>query len=908
MSKKYELTFALSGQIDPRIAKSFNMLSEDVMLLERDLESLRKTKGFSGIEKDARQASNAFADLQGRAQEFHDVFQRTLDFTGAKAIIDGATGSFANMVSTVGELDDSLFQVQAATGASAVEMVGLEESIREVYNGNYGEGFRDIADSMVSMRHATGLAGDALQGATEDALMLRDVFGYDIAESTRTVGVMMKNMGISADQAFNLIAQGSQMGLDRSGDFLDTINEYTPYFSKLGFSANQMFDTLASGLEAGAFNLDKVGDGIKEFGIRTKDGSKASLEAYQSIGLSGKAMTDQFAAGGAAAQKAFLTTVKAINSVEDPAKRNAAAVALFGTQAEDLEERVIKAYGNVNKQFDMTKDTVGEIAEIKFQSLTKEFQGLGRELMTEVVIPIGEDLMPVLHDLTDWAKNNKETIKFLALAVPATMIGKNVITLTKGVGAVKGSLIEAAASGGMFSKSLAMMKSPVGIAVGAIGLVTAGVIAYKEHQEAARQELLHMGDTMRTAYDNYSSVEEHAKKTKDLITEYDRLNTKISNSKTPAEELTEARRKLKNVEQELIDLNPDIIKSEDAKNGILREQAGLASEINESRLKMSRMELEKTVADNKMKVPALEEDYVEYKATEFNYENAYRKDLASFEKYNDYVARKQEIVSTPGLSNESMDEKLWNLAQEIETETGKNYSGNWSELVADMERLQTAYNENYSIYTQASSDIAAAESSLQAAYDAEKQLLEMKLGGSFEEMAGKYKDMSADQRKTFDEVTDGASELNRVFHMIPDHKLIDIEMLFRQSGRIPDELSQAGRELKRIELRDPGFNGYAEGGRVTSPELAWIGEGGDNEYIIPMNNSPRSKGLYAAAGRELGIDQGGSFSLVYNPQITIQGNADQQVIKEALRDSQREWESRFYEFERKRGRRNLAGV
>lgn len=50
-----------------------------------------------------------------------------------------------------------------------------------------------------------------------------------------------------------------------------------------------------------------------------------------------------------------------------------------------------------------------------------------------------------------------------------------------------------------------------------------------------------------------------------------------------------------------------------------------------------------------------------------------------------------------------------------------------------------------------------------------------------------------------------------------------------------------------------GLGGYADGGIVTSPELAWIGEGGDTEAVIPWNNSQRSKDLWLQTGQQLGM-------------------------------------------------------
>lgn len=80
---------------------------------------------------------------------------------------------------------------------------------------------------------------------------------------------------------------------------------------------------------------------------------------------------------------------------------------------------------------------------------------------------------------------------------------------------------------------------------------------------------------------------------------------------------------------------------------------------------------------------------------------------------------------------------------------------------------------------------------------------------------------------------------------------------------------------------------FAVGGRVNGPTNALIGEGGDAEYVIPMNNSARAASLLQQANAELsGINPsvGGQQNISYSPTINISGgNASE--IKSALSDS-----------------------
>lgn len=100
--------------------------------------------------------------------------------------------------------------------------------------------------------------------------------------------MLMDQFGLSGEEAFNLIAQGAQNGLDKNGDLLDSINEYSVHFKSLGLDAEDMFNSFANGADAGTFSVDKLGDAVKEFGIRVKDESDSTMQAFKDIGLNAR--------------------------------------------------------------------------------------------------------------------------------------------------------------------------------------------------------------------------------------------------------------------------------------------------------------------------------------------------------------------------------------------------------------------------------------------------------------------------------------------------------------------------------------------------------------------------------------------------------------------------------------------
>lgn len=420
-SREYEIAFQLIGELDNSVRKSFDLVEDQIKAVQEQMEELRRAGGLDDLADQAKKAGGAFGGLRRGMSGFGEAVGKVAKFMGAFAVVDSVVGSFQNVIGTLDDYQKSINQIQASTGATAAEMVEFRDLAKGIYANNIGEDFNDIADALSNVRRTTKLTGAELQRATENAIVMRDTFGFDITESVKTADTMMKQFGITSEQAYSLLAQGAQNGLDKAGDLADSANEYSVYFKQMGFSAEEMFDIFGAGMEAGAFNLDKVGDAIKELGIRTKDGSNATLDAYKIIGVNGKAMTQAFARGGEDAQEAFKTIVKALESVKDPAQKNTAAVSLFGTQFEDLEKDVIKAMTTARSQYDMTKDTMDGIAAVKYSSVSEQLRGMGRQLMAGFVLPIQDALLPNLQSVSAWFENAIPKVKefFSAIAAPA---------------------------------------------------------------------------------------------------------------------------------------------------------------------------------------------------------------------------------------------------------------------------------------------------------------------------------------------------------------------------------------------------------------------------------------------------------------------------------------------------------
>ncbi len=230
-------------------------------------------------------------DVKSSADNLKSAVGDALKEAGAAATTVG--GALTGTVISANSEEKALNSLQAQTGLTAEEMTKYKDVLEDVYKGNFGESQEEVANVLALIKQTTNETNPSkLKDMTENLFTLRDTYDYDFVETLRAVNMLMEQFGITGDEAFNLIAQGSQKGLNKNGDLLDTINEYSVHYKQLGYDANEFFNSLENGSKAGTFSIDKLGDAMKEFGIRSKDTASSTQEGFALLGYGAKASAE----------------------------------------------------------------------------------------------------------------------------------------------------------------------------------------------------------------------------------------------------------------------------------------------------------------------------------------------------------------------------------------------------------------------------------------------------------------------------------------------------------------------------------------------------------------------------------------------------------------------------------------
>lgn len=275
-----------------------------------------------------------------------------------------------------------------------------------IYANNFGEDLGQIntALALVVRNMNLDLASVEIQPAVEKVLTLADVFEQDLAMTTAAAGQMVRTgMAKDISEALDIITVGLQGPANKADDLLETWNEYGTQFRKVGLDGAAGIGLISQAMEAGARDSDIAADAIKEFSIRTMEAlEQTDSQGRVNMTALGAAFTNvigpgkdmykvqaDLAKGGKPAREAFDMMLDGLRNIKDPADRSKTAVALFGTQAEDLGASLyamdvttaVKGLGDVAGAADRVVEVTGEGPQATIESYKRRIVEWGRGMV-----------------------------------------------------------------------------------------------------------------------------------------------------------------------------------------------------------------------------------------------------------------------------------------------------------------------------------------------------------------------------------------------------------------------------------------------------------------------------------------------------------------------------------------------
>ncbi|MER7688361.1 phage tail tape measure protein [Streptomyces sp. NPDC097610] len=351
---------------------------------------------------DADQLNDTLAEASDNISAFGE-HAATLATVAGGAIAAGIGAGLYEALSQ--EADTDLLAAQL--GASPAEAKQLGQAAGAVYADGYGESVADANEALKSLWQQglvpAGATADEMANISEQAMDVATVLGDEVGPTANAVGQMLKTgMAKNAQEAFDILTRGAQVGGNKAEDLLDTFNEYSTSFRTMGLDGKTAMGLISQGLQGGARDADQVADAIKEFSLVASQGGAATEAVFKSIGLNGKQITADVAAGGDKAKGAMDKVLDALRQMPASADKASAVKSLFGGPGEDLGaalfslnvDKATDSLGKVDGAAKKAGDTMHDNAANKVKAFT-------RSLQQGVVDFLGTSVVPAVETLAD---------------------------------------------------------------------------------------------------------------------------------------------------------------------------------------------------------------------------------------------------------------------------------------------------------------------------------------------------------------------------------------------------------------------------------------------------------------------------------------------------------------------------
>ena len=495
--KKGYADYVVAGEESSEQAQE---LAQKIQKLSGELDENRQT--YRNAEKAADALGETMEEAGESAEdssEGYTILKGAIAELAAEGI-EAAVEAFKELAT---EGDNALAMLEAKTGSTAAEMESFEDVMYEVYNANYGESLGDVSDTLSTVIQMTDELDDvSLANVTKSAIALEDVFGYDTVESLRAANSLMDQFGITSEQAFNLIVQGAQNGLDQNGDLLDVINEYAVQFKDVGYSADDMFNMLANGVETGSWSVTALGDAVKEFNIKMSDGT--AQEAVEALGFSWESVSEAWSKGGDDAKDVFNMLLNELGGLENTTDGYNIGVGLMGTMWEDLGYDAVLALSQTEGAISSANDAMAQMDSAAYDTLESSLSQLGRTVKSEVVQPIVEKLTPAIKDgvdfctskvgpAVDWLLAHLPEVGVVLATISALLVAMNWSNITTQLGKVSGAI-----SGAM--SALGKVPGPVLAVIAVVAALAAGFIYLWKTNEDFRDNVTAVWEQLQASF------------------------------------------------------------------------------------------------------------------------------------------------------------------------------------------------------------------------------------------------------------------------------------------------------------------------------------------------------------------------------------------------------------------------
>lgn len=349
--------------------------------LRREINALseeeRKSDFGQALIANAKQVNDSIKDITYSVGDFRDNVGNYRDAINGLGDLDPGSlvaGLFdGSLAAKVNDVASSMNPYAVAATAAVAGTVALAKEIVRVTE--------EYTRLNAEVTRLTGLEGFDLQAATIGVKALADTFDQDFNDVLLAANTLTREVTGDFTNSIDLIKTGFLAGADASGEFLDSIREYSSQVQQAGIDGETFLNILIRSTQEGIFS-DKGIDAVKEFGLRIREQTTATKDALE--GAFGTQFTQELFDG---INDGSVTTVQALTKIsrglkdnELTAKQVGTVLAdVFGGAGEDAGLRFIEILADIDGNLSNVVDTTDAYTRRQLEAYDASIQLSGQQ-------------------------------------------------------------------------------------------------------------------------------------------------------------------------------------------------------------------------------------------------------------------------------------------------------------------------------------------------------------------------------------------------------------------------------------------------------------------------------------------------------------------------------------------------
>ena len=440
--------------------------------LSREFERAGSSAGQAGGQAAGGGIADALSGMGGKGGAIGLALGTAFTLAGVSV-----GGLFVKALQRGMEHEQVLDMTQARLGVDEATMGRIGVAAGRSYVDAFGTSIEENID-LARQAIQSGLLDPSATAADMEAVIsqisgVNDMIGGDLTETTKAASILLKNgLAANATEAFDIIAAGYRAAGPAGDDLIDSLKEYSSGWANAGLTGEQAIALIGQSIDMGVDSTDRGADALREFGRRVTEEGDTIVETLNGIGLNGTEMYEAFKSGGPEAFAAFDKAFDAIRAIEDPAERNAAAMALLGDTAGDFigtfaqwdPSAAVDKLGSVAGAAGKALDTMGGNAATSVESAKRNIELSLDQLSSALAHAFG----PKLAQLGDWVSAHQpEILGFLGKLVDAGFVAGDAMLAFASTGL--NALADFAEGAG---SALSGILDPIGLMAQGFGMLT----------------------------------------------------------------------------------------------------------------------------------------------------------------------------------------------------------------------------------------------------------------------------------------------------------------------------------------------------------------------------------------------------------------------------------------------------